>query len=135
MSGAAVFKSVSGINCDMGAKPSPVRALEPHIDFYTRVLGFTLAERDEQSAVLKRDGVRLGLVAQPDHDPATSGSCYFDVSDVDALRREYLDAGARPGAIEVQEYGGKPFRLFFVREDYDNYCFCFGQPDIRRPPA
>ena len=128
MSRAVVFKSASGINCGMGREPSPVRALEPHIDFYTRVLGFTLTERDGRSAVLKRDGVRIGLVAQPDHDPATSGSCYFDVSDVDALRREYLDAGARPGAIEVQEYGGKHFRLFFLKEDYDDYCFCFGEP-------
>ena len=31
----AVFKSASGINCDMGEKPSPVRALEPHVAFYT----------------------------------------------------------------------------------------------------
>jgi hypothetical protein len=128
MSGAAIFKSVSGINCDMGEKPSQVRALEPHIDFYTRMLGFTLAERDERSAVLQRDGVRIKLVARPDHDPATSGSCYFDVSDVDALHREFVGASARPGAIEVQEYGGRQFRLFFVREVYDNYCFCFGQP-------
>ena len=36
----------------MGVKPSPVRALEPHVAFYTGVLGFTLARRDQQSAVL-----------------------------------------------------------------------------------
>ena len=58
MSRAVVFKSVSGINCDMGVKPSPVRALEPHVAFSTGVLGFTLAGRDEQSAALKRDGFR-----------------------------------------------------------------------------
>ena len=112
----ATFKSVSGINCDMGTKPSPVRALEPHIDFYTKVLGFALAKRDQQSAVLKRDGVQIELVVNTDHDPATSGSCYFDVSDVEALRQEFLDAGGKPGAIEVQEYGGKNFRLFFVKD-------------------
>jgi catechol 2,3-dioxygenase-like lactoylglutathione lyase family enzyme len=128
MSGTAVFKSVSAISADMGAKPSPVRALEPHIDFYTKVLGFTLAKQEQQSAVLKRDSVQIELVAKPDHVPETSGSCYFDVSDVEALRREFIDAGANAGVIEVQEYGGKNFRLFFVREDYDNYCFCFGQP-------
>ena len=128
MSRAAIFKSVSGINCDMGVKPSPVRALEPHVAFYTGVLGFTLAGRDEQSAALKRDGVQIELVVTPGHDPATSGSCYFDVSDVEALRQELLDAGATPGAIEVQENGGKRFRLFFLREDYDDYCFCFGEP-------
>jgi catechol 2,3-dioxygenase-like lactoylglutathione lyase family enzyme len=128
MSGAVVFKSVSGINCEMGVKPSPVRALEPHVAFYTDVLGFTLARRDQQSAVLKRDNVHIELVVSPDHDPATSGSCYFDVSDVKALRQELLDAGAAPGAIEVQEYGGKHFRLFFLKEGYDDYCFCFGEP-------
>jgi hypothetical protein len=128
MSRAVVFKSVSGINCDMGVKPSPVRALEPHVAFYNGVLGFTLAGRDEQSVALKRDAVRIELVVAPDHDPGTSGSCYFDVSDVEALRQEFLDAGATPGAIEVQEYAGRRFRLFFLKEDYDNYCFCFGEP-------
>jgi hypothetical protein len=128
MSGAVVFKSVSGINCDMGQKPSPVRALEPHIAFYTGVLGFTLSRRDQQSAALTRDGVQIELVVAPDHEPAMSGSCYFDVSDVEALRREFLDAGAEPSAIEVQEYGGKRFRLFFLKEGYDDYCFCFGEP-------
>jgi catechol 2,3-dioxygenase-like lactoylglutathione lyase family enzyme len=128
MSRAVVFKSISGINCDMGAKPSPVRSLEPHVAFYTGVLGFALERRDQQSAALKRDGVRIELVVSPGHDPATSGSCYFDVSDVEALRRELLDAGAAPGAIEAQEYEGKRFRLFFLKEDYDDYCYCFGEP-------
>jgi catechol 2,3-dioxygenase-like lactoylglutathione lyase family enzyme len=128
MSRTVVFKSVSGINCDMGQKPSPVRALEPHIAFYTGVLGFALARRDQQSAVLERDGVHIELVVTPDHEPATSGSCYFDVSDVEALRQEFLDAGAKPGEVEVQEHGGKRFRLFFLKEGYDDYCFCFGEP-------
>ena len=128
MSRAAVFKGVSSISGDMGVKPSPVRALEPHLDFYTKVLGFNLERRDQYTAVLRRDGVQIELVVQPDHAPGTSGSCYFDVSDVEALRQEFLGAGARPGAIEVQEHGGKRFRLFFVREEYDSYCFCFGQP-------
>ena len=128
MSRAVVFKNVSGINCAMGQKPSPVRALDPHIAFYTGVLGFALARRDQQSAVLKRDGVHIELVVTPDHDPATSGSCYIDVSDVEALRQEFLDAGARPSPVEVQEHGGKHFRLFFLKEDYDDYCFCFGEP-------
>src|SRR5262249_42747472 len=97
MSSAAFFRSVSGINCDMGERPSPVRALEPHIDFYTKLLGFALAKRDSASALLKRDGVQIELVLKPDHDPATSGSCYFDVSDVEGLRQEFIDAGAKPG--------------------------------------
>ena len=125
---AVVLKSVSGINCAMGREPSRVWALEPHVAFYTGVLGFTLARRDQQSAVLRRDGVQIELVVTPGHDPATSGSCYFDVSDVEALRQELLDAGASPGAIEVQEHGDRRFRLFFLKEGYDDYCFCFGEP-------
>jgi catechol 2,3-dioxygenase-like lactoylglutathione lyase family enzyme len=128
MSRTAVFRSISGINCGMGVTPSPVRTLEPHIDFYTRVLGFTLGKRDQQSAVLKRDRVQIELVVKPDLAPETSGSCYFDVTDVEALQNEFIDSGANRGPIEVQQYDGKNFRLFFVREDYDNYCFCFGQP-------
>ena len=99
---AAVFRSVSEINRYRGVKPSPMRALEPHVAFSTGVLGFTLAGRDEQSAALRRDA--------------------------EALRQDFLDAGATPGAIEVQEYAGRCFRLFFLKEDYDNYCFCFGEP-------
>jgi hypothetical protein len=50
------------------------------------------------------------------------------VSDVEALRQGSLDAGARPGSIEVQEYGSKHFRLFFLKEDYDDDRFSFGEP-------
>src|SRR3954452_23298099 len=100
----------------MGRERSPVRALKPHVAFYTGVLGFTLARRDRQSPVLRRDGVQIELVVTPGHDPATSGSCYFDVSNVEALRQEFLDAGATPGAIEVQEHSGRRFRRFFPKE-------------------
>ena len=37
MTRVVVFKGVSGINCDVGVKPSPLRALEPHLAFYTGV--------------------------------------------------------------------------------------------------
>jgi hypothetical protein len=69
MSRVVVFKRVSAINCDMGVKPSPVRALEPHVAFSTGVLGFKLAGRDEQSAALRRDGVQIELVVTPGHAP------------------------------------------------------------------
>jgi hypothetical protein len=60
MSRAVVFKSVSGINCDMGVKPSPVRALGPHV----------------------------------------------------------ARGQALPPVLPV----------FFLKEDHDDYCFCFGEP-------
>ena len=31
------------------------------------------------------------------------------------------------GIIDVQEYDGKPFRIFFARDPY-GVCFCFTQP-------
>jgi hypothetical protein len=128
MTRTVVFKGIWGIGDGASVLRWPVRALEPHIDFYTKVLGFALARRDQTSVVLKRDGVQIELLVKPDHDPATSDSCYFDVSDVAALRQEFLDAGAKPGAIEVQRHNGKDLRLFFLKEGYDDYCFCFGQP-------
>lgn len=33
--------------------------------------------------------------------------------------------GAQPSAIEVQEFDGKRFRLFFLKKNYDDYS-CFG---------
>ena len=56
MARAVVFKRVSGINCAMGREPSPVRALEPHVAFYTGVLGFTLARRDRSRREPRRTG-------------------------------------------------------------------------------
>ena len=72
MSRAVVFKSVSGINCAMGREPSPVRALEPHVAFYTGVLGFTLARRDQQSAVLIQGAQRN---APPPRKAYASAAC------------------------------------------------------------
>lgn len=126
------FKSVSPIG-NGDTNTVPVKDIGPAISFYTQVLGFSLVVQDAQSAVLKRDDAQIGLVAKGDHDPARAGSFYFDVSDVEALRREFQGKGGKPGATEIQEYEGKNYRLFFLREcdmmeSHDGYCFCFGQP-------
>ncbi len=111
----------------------PVRDIERAARFYTDVLGFSLVTSDAEAATLKRDGAQIGLVRDAHHDPARAGSCYFSVSDVEALRLELQGRGAKPGAIGVQPHDGKLFRLFFLREcdmleQHDGYCFCFGQP-------
>ena len=93
-----------------------VKELERAITFYKMVLGFSVVASDASSAVLKRDEVQIGLILKVDHDPLQAGSCYFAVSDVAALHRELEGKGAKPGSIEVQEYDGKNYRLFFVRE-------------------
>jgi predicted lactoylglutathione lyase len=126
------FKAVYPIsNEDMNALP--VKEIGPAIAFYRTVLGFSVVASDSTSAVLKRDDVQIGLIRKADHDPLQAGSCYFAVSDVEALRRELEGKGAKPGATEIQEHDGKDYRLFFVREcdmmeSHDGYCFCFGQP-------
>jgi len=127
-----MFKAVYPIsNEDTNALP--VKELGPPIEFYTNMLGFSVVASDSTTALLKRDEVQIGLIRKADHDPLKAGSCYFDVSDVDALRRELEGKGAKPGAIKIQAHDGKNYRLFFVREcdtaeSNDGYCFCFGQP-------
>jgi predicted enzyme related to lactoylglutathione lyase len=126
-----MFKAVYPIsNEDTNALP--VKEIRPAVEFYTNVLGFSLVASDATTATLKRDAAQIGLIRQADHDPLQAGSCYFEVNDVDALRQELAAKGAQPGAIHIQQHGGKNYRLFFVREcdmmeSHDGYCFCFGQ--------
>lgn len=109
------FKSISPIG-DGDANAVPVKDIGPAIGFYTQVLGFSPVTNDEKSAVLARDAVQIRLVAKEDHDPKRAGSFYFDVVDVESLRTEFQSKGAKPGAVEKQEYDGNKYRLFFLRE-------------------
>jgi hypothetical protein len=126
------FKGVYPIsNEDTNALP--VKELGSAIAFYETVLGFSVIARDTMTAVLKRDEAQIGLIQKADHDWRRAGSCYFAVSDLEALRRELESKGAKPGATEIQKHDGKNYRLFFVREcdmmeSHDGYCFCFGEP-------
>ena len=74
----------------------PVREMGPAVAFYQAVLGFSLVTGDSTKAVLERDDVSIGLVRQTDHDPGQAGSCYFAVSDVEDLHREFESKGAKP---------------------------------------
>ena len=126
------FKSITPIGWG-NAKAIPVKVIDPAVDFYTRVLGFTLVTKDRMTAVLTREDVEIGLIAKDDHDPKSAGSFYIGVNDLDTLRSEFQGKGAKPGAIEYQHHEGKKYRLFFLRECdmmdvHDGYCFCFGQP-------
>ena len=121
------FKAVSPI-ADEDTDALPVKELEPAVAFYERVLGFRVASRDATTATLRRDAVQVGLVRKEDHDPHQAGSCYFDVSDIDSLYAELKANGGDLGEFRVDEWGGKRYRTFFLREDVDGYCFCFSQP-------
>lgn len=117
------FRGASPIG-DTDVAALPVRDVDAAIGYYTQVLGFTVVEREKERATLRRGGATIGL-AKNDVDPEQA-SCYFAVSDVETLRKEYDAKGIEPSPLRVDEYGGKRFRVFFAREPY-GVCFCFGQ--------
>ena len=106
----------------------PVKAIGPAVAFYQSVLGFSAVAADEATATLQRDDVRLGLVQKPHHKPEEAGSCAFAVADLDAMHRELDGRGLDLGDIRIDEWGGKQYRVFFLREAENGYCYCFSQP-------
>jgi lactoylglutathione lyase len=121
------FKAVFPIsNEDTNALP--VKEIDPAIAFYQEVLGFSVISSDSTSAVLKRDEVQIGLTRQEDHEPRRAGSFCFAISDLDSLRSELEANGGQPGEFGIDEWGGKKYRTFFLREAENGYCFCFSQP-------
>ncbi len=117
-----VFNGVFPIG-DTNVNALPVKDLGPAIGYYTQVLGFALVSRDK-IAVLKRDDATIGLEVN-DADPEQA-SCYFAVSDVEALREELAAKGIEPSEVRLDNHGGKTYRVFFAKEPY-GVCFCFGQ--------
>jgi lactoylglutathione lyase len=108
----------------------PVKEIGPAVAFYQSVLGFDVVTRDETTATLQRDDARLGLVSKADHQPGEAGSCCFVVADLDAMHRELAGRGLDLGEIRTDEWGGKRYRAFFLREAENGYCYCFSQPVI-----
>jgi predicted enzyme related to lactoylglutathione lyase len=118
-----IFEGASPIgDTDTGALP--VKDLGPAIGYYMQVLGFSLEEKDDNRAMLRRDEARIGL-AKNGADPEQA-SVYFPVSNVEALRAELEAKGIEPSPLRVDEYGGARYRVFFAKEPY-GVCFCFGQ--------
>jgi len=124
------MKQFSGVYPISGEDLSalPVKAIGPAVAFYQSVLGFSVVASDEATATLRRDDVRLGLVRKPDHKPEEAGSCAFAVADLDAMHRELDGRGLDLGGIRIDEWDGKKYRVFFLRESEDGYCYCFSQP-------
>jgi hypothetical protein len=125
MAGEVSFRSVSPIG-DTDTLALPVKEIGPAVGYYTQVLGFSLASKDETTARLQRDDVTIGLAVNG-ADPEQA-SCYFGVSDVEALRRELEAKGIEPTPLRRDEYGGRRFLVFFAKEPF-GVCFCFGQPE------
>lgn len=120
-----VFFRATGPIGDTDTNALPVREIGPAVGYYAQCLGFTLVSKDQTTARLRRDDVEIGLAVNG-RDPEQA-SCWFSVGDVDALHREYKAKEIGPGAIDEQEYDGKPYRVFFAKDPY-GVCFCFTQP-------
>ena len=121
---AITFENVYPIG-DTRTDALPTKALGPAIGYYTQVLGFSLVEKQENRATLRRDAVTIGLEVNAD-DPEQA-SCYFAVSDVEALRVELEAKGIEPSPLRLDTHNSKKYRVFFAKEPY-GVCFCFGQP-------
>ncbi len=123
----AQFKGVYPISGeDLSALP--VKEIGPAVAFYQSVLRFAVVSSDDTTAVIERDAARLGLVRKPDHRPEEAGSCCFAVDDLDAMREELNGRGLDLGGVRTDEWGGRQYRVFFLREAENGYCFCFSQP-------
>jgi predicted enzyme related to lactoylglutathione lyase len=106
----------------------PVKDVGPAVAYYETVLGFSVVSRDPSTAALTRGDVQIGLVRNPDHEPSQAGSLAFAVDDLDAMHHELQESGAQPGKFGSDQWGGKQYRTFFVREDENGYCYCFHHP-------
>jgi lactoylglutathione lyase len=123
----AQITSVDPIS-DEDTNALPVKDIGPAVTFYETILGFSLVSRDASTAALTRDGVRIGLTRKADHEPNQAGSIAFAVDDLDAMHRELQACGGNPGEFGKDEWGGKEYRTFFLREDENGYCYCFYHP-------
>jgi catechol 2,3-dioxygenase-like lactoylglutathione lyase family enzyme len=106
----------------------PVREIGPAVEFYRNVLAFEVVSADDRTAVLQRDSAVIGLLRTPDHRPEEAGSFALGVTDIEAHHRELDGRGLDLGRLGVQVWDGRTYRVFFLRESRDGYCYCFTQP-------
>lgn len=107
----------------------PVKDLEAALPFYETIMGFRVISRNGspcKSAVLGRDGVRIGL-AENGGDPSQEG-CFFQVDDAEAALAELKSNGLEreKTGFEIQHYGGASYKIFFVLAP-DGLCYCLGE--------
>jgi catechol 2,3-dioxygenase-like lactoylglutathione lyase family enzyme len=109
----------------------PVKDLATAMDFYQRILGFSVERVDAGAVLLRRDDVILGLVADPEHAPGKAGSIAIETNDLEGLHAELDRTGGQPGAFGVDEWDGRSHRTFFLVEQLNGYCYCFFTPNRR----
>jgi hypothetical protein len=110
----------------------PVKTLGPALAFYTNVLAFDVKEQSERRATIQRGDAEIGLEVN-DLDPEQA-SCYFAVTNIDAVYAELNAAKLQPSSIAVQTHDDVQYRVFFAQEPY-GVCFCFGEPLVSEDSA
>ena len=108
----------------------PVPDVEAAIPFYENVLGFRVESRSEtphKSAVLARDGIRIGL-AENGGDPTQDG-CAFRVNDLASLFEEFKANGLQKEVptFGIERHNGVASKVFYVVAP-DGLCYWFGEP-------
>lgn len=106
----------------------PVAEVEIAIPFYETVMGFQLVSRSDapvKSAVLERDGLRIGL-AENGGDPTQDG-CFFEVDNAETAFAELKSNGLEQEEpnFTFQNYG-PTYKVFFVVAP-DGLCYCLGE--------
>ena len=103
----------------------PVEDLKAALPFYETTMGFRVISVADNSAVLGRDDVQIGL-AENGGDPTQDG-CFFEVDNVEAAFSELKSNGlAAEANFAVQNYGTDTFKIFFVVAP-DGLCYCLGE--------
>jgi lactoylglutathione lyase len=121
----ALFRRAAGYQGD--ALRLPVKNVDQALPFYEERLGFHVVERQDEplkSAILERDGVRIGLV-ESGGDPTQDGS-FFEVSDVDAAFADLKGRGLALAPPSIQRSAHGTYKSFFVVAP-DGLCYMVGE--------
>lgn len=112
----------------------PVGDLEAALPFYESVMGFRVLSRGEsphRSAVLGRDGVRMGL-AENGGDASQDG-CAFEVDSVEAAFDELKANGLERDApgFDTERHDAASWKVFYVVAP-DGLCYWFGERQVEK---
>lgn len=104
----------------------PVEDVKAAIPFYEKVMGLRLISQNNNSVVLGRDEIQIGL-AENGGDPTQDG-CFFEVDNVEAAFAELKANGLEKEEADfrIDRYGQISFKVFFVVAP-DGLCYCLGE--------
>ena len=124
----ATFKNAWGYQGDN--MNLPVADVVAAVSYYEKIMGFRVESRSDvphRSAVLERDGIRMGL-AENGGDPTQDG-CAFEVDNVEAAFAEFKSNGLEKEISEIKAENrkdGSSWKVFFVVAP-DGLCYWFGE--------